>query len=46
MKRFADKQEPIVMIPSIVEPVVVKNTPIRVAVQNSDIPIAVISNTL
>ncbi len=42
MKKFANKQEPVARVPPVIEPVVVENTSVGVAVQHRDVPIIVI----
>lgn len=41
MKRFADEQEPVVGVPLVVEPVVVEDAPVGVAVQHRDVAVVV-----
>lgn len=42
MKRFADEQEPVVGVPLVVEPVVVEDAPVGIAVQHRDVPVVTV----
>ena len=42
VKRFADEQEPVVGVPLVVEPVVVEDAPVGVAVQHRDVAVVVV----
>jgi hypothetical protein len=42
MKRFADEQEPVVGVPLVLEPVVVEDAPVGVAVQHRDVPVVTV----
>lgn len=42
LKRVADEEEAVVVVPLVVEPVVVEDAPLVIAVEDRDVPVVIV----